>query len=64
MEVLSIVDAFNKRNWANLTQFFTHERGKYMALYALALGWSNGIAPLITGFINDGLGYEWVFVSL
>ncbi|RDW86610.1 uncharacterized protein DSM5745_03252 [Aspergillus mulundensis] len=41
--------------------FFTHERGRYMALYALALGYSNGIAPLITGFINDGLGYEWVF---
>ncbi|KAL4906335.1 hypothetical protein BDW74DRAFT_167421 [Aspergillus multicolor] len=41
--------------------FFTHERGRYMALYALALGYSNGIAPLITGFINDGLGYQWVF---
>ena len=24
-----------------------------MALYALALGYSNGIAPLIMGFIND-----------
>jgi hypothetical protein len=35
-----------------------------MALYALALGYSNGIAPLITGFINDGLGYKWVFVSI
>ncbi|KAL3441120.1 major facilitator superfamily domain-containing protein [Aspergillus insuetus] len=41
--------------------FFTHERGKYMALYALALGYSNGIAPLIMGFINDGQGYQWVF---
>jgi MFS family permease len=44
--------------------FFTHERGKYMALYALALGYSNGIAPLIMGFINDGQGYQWVFVSV
>ncbi|KAG5752046.1 hypothetical protein H9Q70_005333 [Fusarium xylarioides] len=41
--------------------FFTHERGKFIALYALALGYSNGIAPLIMGFINDGQGYQWVF---
>lgn len=34
-----------------------------MALYALALGYSNGIAPLIMGFINAGQGYKWVFVS-
>lgn len=34
-----------------------------MALYALALGYSNGIAPLIMGFINAGQGYQWVFVS-
>jgi MFS family permease len=45
------------------SQFFTHERGKFIALYALALGYSNGIAPLIMGFINDGQGYQWVFVS-
>lgn len=44
-------------------QFFTHERGKFIALYALALGYSNGIAPLIMGFINDGQGYKWVFVG-
>ncbi|KAF9869713.1 hypothetical protein CkaCkLH20_12756 [Colletotrichum karsti] len=41
--------------------FFTHERGTYMAVYALALGYSNGIAPLIMGFINQGMGYQWVF---
>lgn len=46
-----------------ISQFFTHERGKFIALYALALGYSNGIAPLIMGFINDGQGYQWVFVS-
>lgn len=34
-----------------------------MAVYALALGYSNGIAPLIMGFINAGQGYQWVFVS-
>lgn len=47
-----------------IMQFFTHERGKFIALYALALGYSNGIAPLIMGFINDGQGYKWVFVSI
>ncbi|KAI9150869.1 MFS-type transporter [Paramyrothecium foliicola] len=44
--------------------FFTHERGKYMALYALALGYSNGISPLMMAFINEGQGYQWVFVSI
>ena len=34
-----------------------------MAVYALALGYSNGIAPLIMGFINMGQGWRWVFVS-
>lgn len=34
-----------------------------MAVYALALGYSNGIAPIITGFINIGQGWRWVFVS-
>lgn len=33
-----------------------------MALYALALGYSNGIAPLIMGFINQGQDWRWVFV--
>ncbi|KAH7215276.1 major facilitator superfamily domain-containing protein [Fusarium oxysporum] len=53
---ITVSDVTN--SWA---QFFTHERGKFIALYALALGYSNGIAPLIMGFINDGQGYQWVF---
>ncbi|KIW36495.1 uncharacterized protein PV06_11262 [Exophiala oligosperma] len=41
--------------------FFTHERGRYLAVYALALGYSNGIAPLIMAFITSGQGWRWVF---
>ena len=45
------------------SKFFTHERGTYIAVYALALGYSNGIAPLIMGPINERQGWRWVFVS-
>lgn len=41
--------------------FFAHERGTFLALYALTLVGSNYIAPVISGFINDGQGYKWVF---
>ncbi|KAF3402707.1 hypothetical protein DPV78_004636, partial [Talaromyces pinophilus] len=41
--------------------FFTHERGLHMAIYAVALAWSNNLAPLIMGFINDGQSLEWTF---
>lgn len=34
-----------------------------MAVYALALGYSNGLAPLILGFVDSGQGWTWVFVS-
>ena len=40
--------------------YFTHERGTYMALYALFLAGSNFFAPIIAGFINDGQGWKWV----
>ncbi|KAI9740486.1 MAG: hypothetical protein M1834_005066 [Cirrosporium novae-zelandiae] len=41
--------------------YFAHERGFYMGLYSLMLVGSNFIAPIITGFINDGQGWHWVF---
>lgn len=41
--------------------YFAHERGTYLALYALVLVGSNYFAPVICGFINDGQGYRWVF---
>ncbi|PNP76188.1 hypothetical protein FNYG_10477 [Fusarium nygamai] len=40
--------------------YFAHERGTYIAYYALFLGGSNFVAPVISGFINDGQGWEWV----
>ncbi|ORY16304.1 MFS transporter-like protein [Clohesyomyces aquaticus] len=39
---------------------FTHERGRYIGLYALLLAGSNFFAPIIAGFINDGQGWQWV----
>ncbi|EKG14623.1 hypothetical protein MPH_08203 [Macrophomina phaseolina MS6] len=40
--------------------YFTHERGRYLGLYALLLAGSNFFAPVIAGFINDGQSWEWV----
>ncbi|KAH7126064.1 major facilitator superfamily domain-containing protein [Dactylonectria macrodidyma] len=40
--------------------YFTHERGTYVGLYALFLAGSNFLAPVISGFINDGQGWQWV----
>ncbi|KAF2737874.1 MFS general substrate transporter [Polyplosphaeria fusca] len=40
--------------------YFTHERGRYLGLYALLLAGSNFFAPVIAGFINDAMGWEWV----
>ncbi|EFZ02997.2 MFS transporter [Metarhizium robertsii] len=41
--------------------YFTHERGTYMGWYAWVLASSNYFAPVICGFINDGMGYKWPF---
>lgn len=41
--------------------YFSHERGTYMGWYAWTLATSNYFAPVICGFINDGLGYKWPF---
>jgi MFS family permease len=41
--------------------FFAHERGTFMGVYAFVLAGSNFFAPVICGFINDGMGYKWVF---
>ncbi|KAK4501455.1 hypothetical protein PRZ48_007264 [Zasmidium cellare] len=41
--------------------FFQHERGKYMAIYAVALGLGNFLSPVLCGFIADGAGWQWVF---
>ncbi len=41
--------------------FFAHERATYMGWYAWTLTGSNFFAPIICGFINDSMGYGWVF---
>lgn len=43
--------------------YFTHERGRYIGLYALLLAGSSFFAPIISGFISDGQGWQWVLVS-
>lgn len=43
--------------------YFTHERGRYISLYGLLLAGSNFFAPIIGGFIADGMGWKWVLVS-
>ncbi|CDK25638.1 unnamed protein product [Kuraishia capsulata CBS 1993] len=40
--------------------FFEHERGNWMSLYALVLCVSNYIAPLVAGFIAQGMQWKWV----
>ncbi|KZF24899.1 MFS transporter [Xylona heveae TC161] len=40
--------------------YFTHERGAYIALYGLFLAGSNFLAPVLSGFINEGQGWKWV----
>ncbi|KAI4635906.1 hypothetical protein J4E83_000860 [Alternaria metachromatica] len=41
--------------------YFTHQRGKYMGFYAFSLAGSNYFAPIISGFIAEGQGWQWVF---
>ncbi|KAH3663523.1 hypothetical protein OGAPHI_004924 [Ogataea philodendri] len=40
--------------------FFEHERATYMGVYSVALFGSNYMAPMLAGFVNDGLGWKWV----
>jgi MFS family permease len=41
-------------------QFFTHERGLHMGIYAFTLAGSNYFAPIICGFIAEYQGWRWV----
>ncbi|ODV74623.1 MFS general substrate transporter [Cyberlindnera jadinii NRRL Y-1542] len=40
--------------------FFEHERATGMSIYGLALLTSNYIAPVVAGFITNGMEWEWV----
>jgi MFS family permease len=44
--------------------YFSHQRGTYMAVYALTLYTSGFLAPVFAGFINDSMGWQWVMVRL
>lgn len=55
----SPIEALPETTIADL--FFAHERATYMGWYAFVLAGSNYFAPLVSGFINDGLGFKWVF---
>lgn len=44
-------------------QWFTHERPKYLAWYGWSLALTGKLAPMISGFINTGMGWEWTLVS-
>ncbi|KAH7154127.1 major facilitator superfamily domain-containing protein [Fusarium sp. MPI-SDFR-AT-0072] len=39
--------------------YFTHQRGTYLGIYALALAGSNYFAPVICGFIAEYQGWQW-----
>ncbi|VTO92513.1 unnamed protein product [Fusarium graminearum] len=41
--------------------YFTHQRGTYIGIYALSLAGSNYFAPVISGFIAEYQGWQWVF---
>ncbi|KAH8648440.1 major facilitator superfamily domain-containing protein [Xylariales sp. PMI_506] len=53
------IEALPETSIADL--FFAHERATYMGWYAFTLAGSNFFAPIICGFINDSMGYKWVF---
>ncbi|KAK8854981.1 major facilitator superfamily domain-containing protein [Apiospora arundinis] len=55
----SPIEALPETTIADL--FFAHERATYLGWYAFTLAGSNYFAPVISGFINDGMGFKWVF---
>ncbi|KAF2653659.1 putative MFS transporter [Lophiostoma macrostomum CBS 122681] len=40
--------------------FFSHERGTYLAAYSFTLYFAGFIAPILAGYITEGLGWRWV----
>lgn len=42
-------------------QYFTHHRGFYMGFYSGTLFISNFFAPVVSGFIAENQGWQWVF---
>jgi MFS family permease len=44
--------------------YFSHQRGKYMAIFVCTINGAGFLGPTLGGFINDGQGWQWVQVSL
>lgn len=44
--------------------YFSHQRGKYMAVIAVLLNGAGFLGPTLGGFINDGQGWQWIQVRL
>lgn len=44
--------------------FFSHERGSYLAVYSFTLYTAGFLAPILAGFIQEGMGWRWVQVRL
>lgn len=40
--------------------WFEHERGRWMGVYGFALMFASNIAPLVAGFITQGMNWKWV----
>ncbi|PYH94670.1 MFS general substrate transporter [Aspergillus ellipticus CBS 707.79] len=56
---VALIEAIPELSMVDL--YFTHERGKYTAIYSLFLTGSNFLAPVICGFIATYQGWTWVF---
>ena len=39
--------------------WFTHERPRYLAWYGWSLAMAGKLAPMLSGFINAGMGWKW-----
>ncbi|KAI8245436.1 putative MFS-type transporter [Colletotrichum sp. SAR 10_99] len=42
--------------------WFAHQRPKYLALYGWGLSMTGKLAPMLSGFINVGMGWKWTLV--
>ena len=44
--------------------YFSHQRGRYMAVFACILYGAGFLGPTLGGFINDGQSWQWIQVGL
>ncbi|KAG7926590.1 hypothetical protein KL925_003640 [Ogataea polymorpha] len=39
--------------------FFLHQHGRYVAIYALTLGWGSAFGPFIAGYVAENISMKW-----